>query len=455
MHRTVIRNGFVLSMDAAIGDLPDTDVLIEDGVIVAVAPGIEVGDAEEIDASGTVVLPGFVDAHRHAWQGALRGILPDCSLDEYLAVVLGPLGGSFRPDDVHIGNLLSAFDAFNAGITTMLDWSHINHTPEHADAAVAALQSAGIRAVYAHGTPGGTEWWGYSALTHPADVRRVRERYFSSNDGLLTLAMAIRATGHATPDAVTSDFELARELGIPLSVHAGFRVTGYPFTHVTDLQGLGLLGPDVNYVHCTTMTDEELQLVADSGGSVTVTPLVEMNMAHGAPPIGRCIARGIRPSLGVDVATSAPTEMFTQMRTAMAQARSLECPEDINVPFAPTLGVRDVLELATIEGARTLGLDAKIGSLAPGKQADVTLIRVDQINTMPLTDPVAAVVAAADTANVDTVLVQGRIVKLNGRLVGFDRAKLLREAEISRDFLLDAAGLTPDWLAERAETPVS
>jgi cytosine/adenosine deaminase-related metal-dependent hydrolase len=450
MQRTVIRNGFVVSMDAEIGDLPEADVLVEDGVIVAVAAGIEVGEAEEIDASGTVVLPGFVDAHRHAWQGALRGILPDCSLDEYLAVVLGPLGGSFRPEDVHIGNLLSAFDAFNAGITTMLDWSHINHSPEHADAAIGALQSAGIRAVYAHGTPGGTEWWGYSALTHPDDVRRVRERYFNSGDGLLTLAMAIRATGHATPEAVTSDFGLARELGIPLTVHAGFRVTGYPFTHVLDLQGLGLLGPDVNYVHCTTMTDEELQLVADSGGSVTVTPLVEMNMAHGAPPIGRCIARGLRPSLGIDVATSAPTDMFTQMRTAMAQSRSLECPEDIDSPFVPTLGVRDVLELATIEGARTLGLE-QIGSLAPGKHADITLIRVDQINTMPLTNPVAAVVAAADTSNVDTVLVQGRIVKRNGRLVDFDRAKLLHEAERSRDFLLDAAELTPDWLARRAE----
>jgi 5-methylthioadenosine/S-adenosylhomocysteine deaminase len=135
----------------------------------------------------------------------------------------------------------------------------------------------------------------------------------------------------------------------------------------------------------------------------------------------------------------------------MAQSRSLECPEDIDSPFVPTLGVRDVLELATIEGARTLGLE-QIGSLAPGKHADITLIRVDQINTMPLTNPVAAVVAAADTSNVDTVLVQGRIVKRNGRLVDFDRAKLLHEAERSRDFLLDAAELTPDWLARRAET---
>jgi 5-methylthioadenosine/S-adenosylhomocysteine deaminase len=454
VHRTIIRNGFVLSMDPYLGDLPQADLLIEDGVIAAVGPALDVGDAEEIDAAGTIVIPGFVDAHRHAWQGALRGILPDCSLDEYLAVVLGPLGGSFRPEDVHIGNLLSVYDAFHAGITTMLDWSHINHTPEHADAAVDALRAGGIRGVYAHGTAGGPDWWAYSDRRHPDDVRRIRERSFSADDGLLSLALAVRATGHATPDAVADDFGLARELGVPITVHAGFRVTGYPFTHVLDLRELGLLGPDVNYVHCTTMTDEELQLIADSGGSVTVTPLIEMNMAHGAPPIGRCFARGLRPSLGVDVATSGPTEMFTQMRVAMAQCRSLECPQEIDVPFAPSLGVRDVLELATIGGARTLGLDDRIGSLVPGKDADVVLIRADQINTMPLTDPVATVVAAADTSSVDTVLVRGRAVKRDGRLVEFDRAKLLGEAERSRDFLLAAAGMTPDWLARRQEASV-
>ena len=159
-----------------IGDIPNGDVLVEDGKIVEVGRGLEVADAEEIDATGMIVMPGFVDTHRHTWQTPVRGVLPCCTLDHYFAVMLGSVGGHYRPEDVHIGNYAGALEALNGGITTLLDWSHINNTPDHSDAAIQGLKDAGIRAIYAHGVPTGGEWWAFSELEHPEDIRRIRTR---------------------------------------------------------------------------------------------------------------------------------------------------------------------------------------------------------------------------------------------------------------------------------------
>ena len=192
-QRTVFRNGFVVSMDPDIGEIPNGEVLVEDGVIVDVGADLGVSDAEEIDATGMIVMPGFVDTHRHTWQTPVRGVLPSCTLDHYFAVMLGQVGGYYRPEDVHIGDYAGSLEALNGGVTTLLDWSHISNTPDHSDAAVQGLKDAGIRAVYAHGMPTGGEWWMLSELNHPEDIRRIRDTYFSSDDGLLTLAMAARA----------------------------------------------------------------------------------------------------------------------------------------------------------------------------------------------------------------------------------------------------------------------
>src|SRR5574338_545218 len=440
-QRLFVRNGFVVSMDPAVGEIPNGDVLVEDGVIVEVGRGLEVGDAEEVDATGMIVLPGFVDTHRHTWQTPVRGVLPCCTLDHYFAVMLGSVGGHYRPEDVHIGDYAGALEALNAGITTMLDWSHINNTPDHADAAIQGLKDAGIRAVYAHGMPTGGEWWSLSELEHPEDIRRIRDTYFSSDDGLLTLAMAARQPGNVTADVAKHDWALARDLGIMISVHVGMRLHNLHYTPVKDMHDLGLMGPDVCYIHMTDLTDEELDFIAETGGRASVAPYVEMLMGHGRPPTGKLLQRGVRPSLSVDVVSSVPGEMFTQMRTALVYDRILEFTDTPDDAFAPKLTHRDVLEFATVEGARACGLDEKVGSLTPGKQGDLVLLKVDAINTAPVVDPIGSVVIFSDTSNVDSVFVAGTAVKRNGQLVGHDLNGVFRKLDESRNHILGEGGL--------------
>jgi 5-methylthioadenosine/S-adenosylhomocysteine deaminase len=444
--RTVIRGGYVLTLDKDIGDLPAGDVLIENGKIIEIGRAIDAGDAEIIDAANCIVMPGFIDTHRHTWQTPVRGILPSCTLDEYFAAMLGNIGTHYRAEDVYAANLVGALEALNAGITTLLDWSHVNNTPEHSDEAIRGLKESGIRAVYAHGVPVGGEWWHLSPLNHPEDIRRLRTRYFSSEDQLLTLALAARAPGNTTSAVARHDWRLAREIGARITVHVGMRLTGVHVHHVLNLHQLGLMGPDTTYVHCTDSTDSELDLIASTGGSASMAPFVEMLMGHGVPPTGRLLARGVRPSLSVDVVSSVPGDMFTQMRTALVQERILSFTHTPDLAFAPTLTGRDVLEFATIDGARACALDHKVGTLAPGKQADIILVRTDQINVAPFVDPIATVVISADTSNIDSVFVAGRAVKRNGQLVGVEIGKMVRLVERSRDYLLGRSGLLPDWL---------
>jgi len=451
--RTLIKGGYVLTLDPSLGDLPNADVLIDGEKIVAVGSGLSAGpDDNVIDARKRIVMPGFVDTHRHTWQTPVRGVLPSCTLDEYFAGMLDNIGIQYRAEDVYIANLMGALEALNAGITTLLDWSHVNNTPEHADAAIKGLSDAGIRAVYAHGVPvGGQKWWAYSSNEHPEDIRRIRKQYFQSDDQLLSLAMAARAPGNTTPEVAKHDWALARDLGIRISVHVGMRLTGVHVNHVLTLHQLGLMGPDTTYIHCTDSTDEELDLIASSGGSASVAPFVEMLMGHGVPPTGRLVARGVRPSLSIDVVSSVPGEMFTQMRTALVQERILAFTETPDTAFAPTLTHRDVLEFATIDGARACALDHKIGTITPGKQADIVLLRTDQVNVAPIIDPVATVVICADTSNIDTVFVAGRIVKQDGRLLRVDLQSLLRRLDNARDYLLSTAGVTPKWVLSRRD----
>jgi 5-methylthioadenosine/S-adenosylhomocysteine deaminase len=448
--RVLIRNGFVVSMDAAVGDRPRTDVLVEDGRVVAVERDLAAADADVVDAAGCLVLPGFVDTHRHLWETALRGSMPACTLDEYLATVIGAFGPVYGPDDVYVGNRLGALEALNAGITTIVDWSHCNNTPEHADEGVRALRDTGIRAQYAHGTPAGARWWSYSALPHPDDARRVREKHFSASDDLLSFALAVRGPGVTTPEVVAHDWGLARELEARITVHVGMRITGVRSSPILDLQRAGLLGPDTTYVHATTCSDEELALIADSGGSASVAPYVELVMGHGRPPIEALRRRGLAPSLSIDVATSVPGDMFTQMRTALAWARIQDFGDDVDTPFAPTLTHDDVLRFATVAGAQACGLGDHVGRIAPGMAADLVVLRADAVNTMPVVDPRATVVVSADTSNVDTVLVAGEIRKRHGALVGVDLPALRAQVEQSRDRILTASGSRPGWLDERA-----
>jgi cytosine/adenosine deaminase-related metal-dependent hydrolase len=438
--KTLIRGGHVLTMDPDIGDLSQGDVLIEDDRIVAVAPRIE-ADAEVIDATGFLVIPGFIDTHRHTWQAAIRGVAPDATLDDYFVDILDTFAPHYRAQDVYHSNLAGALECLNAGITTLVDWSHINNTPEHPDAAIRALQETGIRCQYAYGSANTSlsDYWFESKIAIPGDdVRRVRERYFSSDQGLLTMALATRGPGFCVDDVVRSEWSLARELGIPITVHVAMGRLAGRFGMVKQLHDLGLLGPDTTYVHCCYFSDEEWRLVADSGGTISIAPQVELQMGHGWPPVMKAIEYGLRPSLSTDVVTTVPGDMFTQIRAAFGaeRARVNAAAWAANEPVPETmLTARQMLEMATINGAHVAGVAGRTGSLTPGKQADVVLIDARTINVVPVIDAAAAVTLCADVSNVDTVLVAGVVRKRSGRLLA-DLDQVRRQVESSRDHLL-------------------
>ena len=321
--RVLFRGGHLLTMDPTTGDVFDSDVLVEDDTIAAVGRGLEVGDAEVVDASGWIVIPGFIDSHRHTWETVIRGVAPDVSLAGYFEVVLAAFAPAYRPEDVYVGNYLGALEAIDAGITTLLDWSHINNTPDHSDEAIRGLRNAGLRAVYCYGNPNTSlaDWWYESELNSPEDIRRIREQYFSSDDQLITLAMGTRGPGFCKPEVVKHDWELARDVGAPISVHVAMGPIAGRFSMVKQLDEMGLLGADTTYIHCNYLSDEEFRLIADSGGKVSIAPSVEMVMGHGTPPTAKALAHGLRPSLSIDVVTTVPGDMFTQMRFLFATDR--------------------------------------------------------------------------------------------------------------------------------------
>jgi cytosine/adenosine deaminase-related metal-dependent hydrolase len=442
-------------MDPELGDVLGGDLLIEDNRIAAVGHSLDARDAEVIDAADCIVIPGFVDSHRHTWETVIRGIAPDVSLGGYFALVLDQLAPAYRPEDVYAGNYLGSLEAIDAGVTTLLDWSHISNTPEHSDEAIRGLRDARLRAVYCYGNPNTSlaDWWYESTLESPEDIRRVRSQYFSSDEGLLTLAMGTRGPGFCTPDVVRHDWELAREIGAPISVHVGMGAYAGRFAMVSQLNELGLLGPDTTYIHCNYLSDEEFRLIADTGGKVSIAPSVEMVMGHGTPPTAKALAHGLRPSLSIDVVTTVPGDMFTQMRFLFAEARLLEHEAAFaagNEQEPELLSSREVLEFATIEGARVCGLEERTGSLTPGKQADVVLLRCDETNTYPIIDPVSTVVHQADTRNIDGVWVAGEVLKRDGKLVGSDLRAARDRAASSLDYLLTHTTVQPNWVQHTA-----
>ena len=441
-NRILLRGGQVITMDPAIGDLATGDVLIEDGKIAAVQPSIE-ADAEVVDATGRIVIPGFVDTHRHTWETAIRGVAPNATLDDYFVDILDTFAPLYRPEDVYSSNLAGSLECLNAGITTLVDWSHINNTPDHPDAGVKALQETGIRAQYAYGSANTSlaAYWFESSIAIPGDdVRRIRDTHFSSDDQLLTMALATRGTGFCKDDVVRSEWALARELNIPITVHVAMGRMAGRFGMVKALHTMGLLGADTTFIHCCYLSEEEWRLLADSGGTVSIAPQVETQMGHGWPPTAKTLEYGLRPSFSIDVVTTVPGDMFTQMRAAFGadRARLNAIWWEKNEPAQGLLTHRQMLEAATINGAHVAGLESRTGSLTPGKQADVVLLDATAINMTPIHDPVAAVVLCADVSNVEAVMVDGVWRKRDFKLVA-DVANARNLVENSRDHLLAEA----------------
>ncbi|QUQ65774.1 amidohydrolase family protein [Kutzneria sp. CA-103260] len=421
--KTLITGGMVVSMDPAVGDLTRGDVLVEDGVIAAVAERIDAPDAEVIDATDRIVLPGFVDNHRHTWQTAFRGIGADWTFDDYVVAMHGTLKPQYRPEDVYLGNLFGRLEALHSGVTTMLDWFHAAQSPEHADAALDGLRAVPGRSIFCYGA-------GYRTKDAiEAEVRRVRAGV--TEDGLVTMALGLRGPGESTMDVVAADMKLAAELGLRTSVHVDGLSGGRP---VAELREHGLLWDTTTFVHANGISDDELRLVAEAGGSVSISPDVEAKMGFGWPETGRVLAAGLRPTLSADDVPSAAGDLFSTMRTAFAAQRGLN----------GGLRSRDLLEFVTVDAAASCGLGARTGSLTPGKEADVVLLRADDPTVFPVTDPVGAIVSAGHPGLVDTVLVAGRVVKRDGVLIGVDLPALRARLLASRNRIAAAAGIPVD-----------
>ena len=434
----LIRNGCVLTLDRRIGDFSRADVLVRHGKIAAVGPGLETADAEIIDASDCIVMPGFVDTHRHMWQGRLRNLLPDAPLAKYFRIVSRTFGPVFTPEDVYAATLTSALGAIDCGITNILDWSSIQNTPAHTEAAIAALSDAGIRAVFAFGNPASAtgQFWGDPRHRYPADLPRLRKEHFSSADQLTTLALASVGGPH---ERLVEVWQAAREVEAPISIHAGTHADGA----LERLGEAGLMKPDTTYIHCCHLTDREWAYIRDTGGALSISPYVELTMGIGTPPVQKALDLGIRPSLSIDVETSAPGDMFTQMRCVLALQRP-----DARASGGQILTARDVLEFATVEGAAANRLGSRIGTLTPGKEADIILLRTDRFDVLPMNDPVGAVVTSMSPASVDTVIIAGKIRKRHGQLVGVDLSRVARLADEARDRVVAA-------ISSRCSSPVS
>ncbi|MEV0184743.1 amidohydrolase family protein [Streptomyces sp. NPDC050625] len=411
-RRLLIRGATILSMDPEVGDLEQGDILIEGSRISAVGTRIEVTDAdEEIDGAGRIVIPGFVDTHRHMWEAVMRGFAPHHTLEDYFGGFLLGTARAVTPRDVYLGNLLSARAALGAGVTTVQDISNIQDTPEHADAAVQALRESGLRAVFAYGKSFARMMSEGSRL--PDDVRRVRSQLLADDDALVTLALDTEA---GDDEAELHNYRLARELDVRTARHVS---ADYP---VTRLQKLGALLPGTTFIHGNGMDSWELRVIAAHGG-LSIAPAIELMMGHGYPPLVPAANMDVPIGLSVDVEVTAAGDMFTQMRAAYQAARYAH----LSARIPSTATVRQTLHYATLSGARILGIAERTGSLTPGKQADLVILRADRPDVAPVLDPYSAVVLQMDRSHVDTVLVAGTPVKRGGNLLGDDSA-LLAEA---------------------------
>jgi cytosine/adenosine deaminase-related metal-dependent hydrolase len=472
-RRYVIRNGAVMSMDPHVGDFPKADVLVEGKKILAVGPNLHAGNAAEIDARGRIVMPGFIDTHHHQFETALRSFLADGVLindgsgspsgsTTYFEFILLKFAPVYRPQDVYINELFGGLSQLDDGVTTVHDVSQIHHSPAHSDAAIKALFDTGRRAAFGYFESAGANILGTNpGNQYPQDASRIKAQFFSSSDQLVHMIMGGEVyLGDATTQ---QSWTIGRQLGLQIAAHI---LSPFGITPIMDLlaQGQGGsnhnigIGPDNLFIHMTGQSDMAWQRVHDVGAQVSIAFPIEMNMRHGEPPIIKMqsfLDPRFEPSLSVDVECTMTADFFTQMRVAMNMQRmvvnqmileqgNFYPPNQWPTPAPgtpPLLTTRDVLRYATMNGAKALRLDNKVGSLTPGKEADIIILDATKINVAPLNQVPGAVVSLMDRTNVETVIVAGKIRKWKGELLNVDLDQLRAQLEASRDFIFQAAGV--------------
>jgi cytosine/adenosine deaminase-related metal-dependent hydrolase len=424
MQRTLIKCGWLVTLDPAVGDFKGGELLYDGGIIEAVGRSLNAAADETIDATDKIVMPGLVNAHMHTWETALRGIGAEWLSADYFRHVHSNLATRYKPEDNYLANLIGALGQIDGGVTTLVDWCHNITTLEHAERAVDGLVDSGIRAVFAHGTakPIGLETGTpFTHVPHPRQrIEALRKGRLASNDGRVTLAMAILGPDWGAWEVVEHDIRMAREFGLVSSSHTRRREDCVVPDGYARMAKAGLLGPDHNLVHGTSYDHADLRGVVDSGASLTSTVLVELHHHIGDTMVAAYREAGGKPSMGIDVELYTTGQMFREMQAALLFARGKEVRNNAlrgNSPYK-TIPVRsrEALEWATVNGARAFLMDGRIGTLSPGKKADIVMLRSNDINMVPVWDPVYSIVEIAGAGNVDTVIIDGVIRKRDGKL---------------------------------------
>jgi cytosine/adenosine deaminase-related metal-dependent hydrolase len=456
MTRTLIKSASIVTMDPNLGELERGDLLIDGEKIAEVGRHLEAGDAQVLDGGHWIVIPGLVNAHIHTWEFQLRGIGSDwVGSRDYHANMHRGMATQYSARDVYVGNLLGALNQIHHGTTTIFDWCHILRDAEMTDAAIDALEESGLRALFGRGTNKPPEREGetpFYKIPFPRDeIHRLRSGRLASDDRLVTLAMAILGPDWGEYDVAVHDIRLAREYGLLNSAHSygrkGKRVVEDGYAR---LARAGLLGPDHNIAHGNCFDEEELKIVLDAGCTITATCLTEALNYEQPAMIGRALKLGMTPSVGTDCDPYFNSSMLWVMRHAFQHQRehdnrALNAAGQWPAKTYHATRTRDALYWATMGGAKAMRMDHKIGSITPGKQADLTMFDTRGMNLfaiLPGGDPVHAIVMNAEAADVDSVMVAGQFLKRGGTL-SFPQARLARlrdEALQSRRHLMQDAG---------------
>jgi len=429
--RTLFKGGCVLTFDQALGDFEQADVLVEGKKIAAVGRNLAAANASVVDAAGTIVLPGFIDTHHHLYQALLRNIQGIGLLADYFRdIANGPKSATqfFRPQDAYVGGLSGALRSLDSGVTTVADVSQVNNSPEHSDELIRGFKQSGARIVAAYTAGAGPE------VKWPQDFERILKRHYASSDQLVTPAFS----GSLKREVL----ETGRKYGMRIWSHVVGAIPGSLPKDFEQLAAERVLRSDIVYIHFTGASLAQVKLVAETGGAISAAVPIEMTMRHGTPILQQCLDSGLTPSLSSDVETSMTADMFTMMRSCFLLQRMQINARALGGEKEPPklLTARDVIAMATMQGARDCALDKKVGSLTPGKEADIVMLRADAIDAFPLNNAYGAIVTGMDTSNVDTVMVAGKIVKRRGKLVGVDLARLRRQAAQSRDYIVGKMG---------------